>query len=257
MSKEEIFLSVIIPVYNKETIIKYALPERYRYLQTQKYNFEIIAIDDASTDNTLNILNELTNECPNIHLIHNPKNMRKGYSVKKGILASRGKYILVTDADYAYPISQLPRFIKTLDEGYDLAIGCRVLKESTYTMHPSFFPYVYSRHLISRTFNLIVRMFLVNILDTQCGFKCFKSEVAKDIFKKQLLNDFSYEVEILYIAKKYNYKIKELPVEFIYKKEPTSIRLIQDATKMLIDLFRIKKYDWNGKYGATRISNNV
>jgi len=246
MNERGKFLSVVIPVYNKGKIIEYILRENYRYLEAQRYNFEIIVIDDASTDDTHSILK--LNKYPNICVITNPKNMKKGYSVKRGVLASKGKYILITDADYAYPISQLPRFIKTLEEGYDIAIGCRVLKDSTYTMHPSLFPYVYIRHLISRLFNLIVRTFIVNILDTQCGFKCFKGEVAKNIFNKQLLNDFSYDVEILYIAKKYNYKIKELPVEFIYKKEPTTVKLIRDGIKMLIDLFRIKKYNWQGRY---------
>lgn len=111
--------------------------------------------------------------------------MKKGYSVKKGVLASRGKYILITDADYAYPKSQLTRFIKTIEKGYDLAIGCRVLDESTYTLHPSFFRYVYTRHIMSRIFNSIVQTFIIKeILDTQCDFKCFRNEVAKNIFKK-------------------------------------------------------------------------
>lgn len=236
-------LSVVIPAYNEEERIDNSLNTIIRYMENRGYRYEIIVVNDGSTDKTVDIVKNFSVRNKNINLILNEKNMGKGYSVKKGILESNGEYILFSDSDLSTPIEEIEKLIRYLQEDYDIAIGSRALPNSDVQIHQSF-----HRELMGKIFNLITRILtLMDIKDTQCGFKCFKKDAAKNIFRRQIINGFSFDVEILYIAKKLGYKIREVPVVWL-NSNSTRVNLIKDSIRMFIDLLRIRINDYMGRY---------
>lgn len=239
----EIFLSVVIPTYNEERRIEESLNKIARYMEGHNFRYEIIIVDDGSYDKTVDIVKNFSTKNKSINLILNEKNRGKGYSVKKGILEANGGYILFSDADLSTPIEEIEKLLKYLQQGYDVAIGSRGVPDSDVRVHQPVY-----REFSGKIFNLIVRSTtLLEIRDTQCGFKCFKKDAAKAIFKRQRLDGFSFDVEILYIAKKLGYKIKEVPVVWI-NSDSSRVSLIKDSIQMFIDLLRIRLNDFKGVY---------
>lgn len=244
-----IYLSIVIPVYNGGTQIAGNVKKIIDSIKNQGYTFEIILIDDGSLDNTGLEITKLAENLPWVRSLFNDQNQGKGFSVRKGILASRGDYVLYTDADIAYPISQVGDLLRCLHEGYDIALGSRAYEESRFILSPRDFRYIFQRHLIGRIFNLFVRAVLVEkIRDTQSGFKCFTREAALRLFSKQFHNDFSFDVEILFLAQKLGYRIKEIPVVVEYSGGPSSVKLLRDSFRMFWEVWRIKLDDWRGRY---------
>lgn len=234
-------LSIVIPVFNEEKRIKKSLFEIISYLKNSKIikNFEIIIVDDNSSDNTFNIVSNFDKK---IVVLKNKKNYGKGYSIKKGILNAKYDYILFTDADLATPINEIEKMLIEIKH-FDVVIASRNLKNSKIVVKQPFY-----RQILGNIFPFIVRFILIsNIKDTQCGFKLFKGNVAKKIFKLQTRYRFSFDVEILFIAKKKGFKIKEIPVRWIDKKG-SKVNLLKDSTKMFIDLFKIKYNNYKKKY---------
>lgn len=227
------YLSIVIPSYNEEK----RLPETLRiiidYLEKQNYQWEIIIVDDGSTDHTLESLIEFQDK---IKLFINNKNYGKGYSSRRGILWASGQFILISDADLSAPIEEIEKLFPALDEIYDIAIGSRGLKNSQIKKHQPFY-----REFMGKTFNKLIKLLLFeDFSDTQCGFKLFKKDTAKDIFKRQKLNGFAFDVEVIYIAKKLGYKIKEIPI--VWVNSPKSrVGIATDSLKMFIDILKIKK----------------
>ena len=207
----------------------------------QKYeNYEIIVVDDCSKDSTKEIV--LAHEDPNLRLLQNEVNKGKGYSVKKGILSAKYPNVLFSDSDLATPIEELEKMIPHLED-YDIVIASRNMKESDIKIkQPKY------RQLAGNIFPLLVNLIaLRGFKDTQCGFKLFKTEKAKKIVNLQTFEEFSFDVEILYIAKKLGYNIKEEGVVWI-DKEGSKVNFLKDSTKMLIDLFKIRMNNIKGKY---------
>ncbi|MFP4403838.1 MAG: dolichyl-phosphate beta-glucosyltransferase [Candidatus Woesearchaeota archaeon] len=234
-------LSIVIPVFNEEERIKKSLFEIISYLKNSKIikNFEIIIVDDNSSDNTFNIVSNFDKK---IIVLKNKKNYGKGYSIKKGILNAKYDYILFTDADLATPINEIEKMLIEIKH-FDVVIASRNLKNSKIVVKQPFY-----RQILGNIFPFIVRFILIsNIKDTQCGFKLFKRNVARKIFKLQTRYRFSFDVEILFIAKKKGFKIKEIPVRWIDKKG-SKVNLLKDSTKMFIDLFKIKYNNYKKKY---------
>ncbi|MFW6220621.1 MAG: dolichyl-phosphate beta-glucosyltransferase [Nanoarchaeota archaeon] len=234
-------LSIVIPVFNEEERIKKSLFEIISYLKNSKIikNFEIIIVDDNSSDNTFNIVSNFDKK---IIVLKNKKNYGKGYSIKKGILNAKYDYILFTDADLATPINEIEKMLIEIKH-FDVVIASRNLKNSKIVVKQPFY-----RQILGNIFPFIVRFILIsNIKDTQCGFKLFKRNVARKIFKLQTRYRFSFDVEILFIAKKKGFKIKEIPVKWIDKKG-SKVNLLKDSTKMFIDLFKIKYNNYKKKY---------
>jgi len=228
-------LSIIIPAYNEENRIGNSLKLILRYLSKQDYNFEIIVVDDGSSDRTIEKVKEIDSS-GKIKILKNEINKGKGYSIKKGMLEAMGEYQLFSDADLSTPIEELEKFWRYLDEDYVIVIGSRALKDSILEVRQPFY-----REFMGRAFNFIVRVILgFKIKDTQCGFKIFKKEVAKHIFSIQKIEGWSFDVEILYIASKLDYKIKEVPVRWI--NSPLSkVNPLKDALKMFFDVSRLKR----------------
>jgi len=242
-SSKETFLSIIIPAYNEEKRIPLTLKKISEFLKTKDFLYEIIIIDDGSQDATSKIVEEFSKDKYNeLRLIRLDKNYGKGFAVRKGVLCSAGKYVLVTDADLSTPIEELEKLLKVSEQGFDVVIGTRGLDKSLLKVHRPWY-----REKMGKIFNLLVQLFVIRgINDTQCGFKLF-SRRAISIFKKNRIDDFSYDVEVLYIAKKYGYKIKEVPV--IWIDSPYSkVKLYKDPFKMFISLLLIRINDAMGCY---------
>ncbi len=234
-------ISVVIPAYNEEKRIKDSLLKILRYLKKKRYSFEIIFVDDGSTDNTVKIVRSINS---NIRILKNKKNYGKGYSVKKGMKNAVYNLILFTDADLATPIEELDKLIKPINEGYDIAIASRNLPMSDLVVKQPFY-----RQILGKGFPLIVNFFFnLGIKDTQCGFKLFKAKAAKKIIRLQKNWGFSFDVELLYIAKKQGMRIKEVPARWI-DKAGSKVSPIKDALKMFIDILKIKYNSAAGRYG--------
>jgi dolichyl-phosphate beta-glucosyltransferase len=242
-------LSLVIPVYNAGNHIRENLETVVGYLKTQGFPWELIVVDDGSGDETPRILSEMRKIHPEIKTPANGRNHGKGFAVRNGFEQATGKYLVFNDSDLAYPIEEVVKILRVLEGGSDLAIACRVLPESRFEISPAFFRYLYTRHLMGRFFNRIVRSFILpGILDTQAGLKGFTREAARRIFAKQTLNRFSFDVEVLYLAKKEGFKIEQVPVNFRYFFEESTVRFFRDTVRMLRDLWRIKRNNRKGVY---------
>ena len=231
---EEIYLSVVIPAFNEEERIEETLSKIELYLKKQDYPYEIIVVDDGSEDNTARLVMNYPTYNHTLRLLQNEGNKGKGYSVKRGVLEARGAYILFSDADLSTPIEEVEKLMPWFDKGYDIVIGSRGLPQSNIVIHQPLY-----RETMGRIFNLLVQLLTIKgIKDTQCGFKCFRGDVARDIFNRQTLSGFSFDVEVLYIATKLNYRIKEVPINW-YNSPRTKVNALTDSLKMLFDLVRI------------------
>ncbi|NDK08396.1 glycosyltransferase [Candidatus Gracilibacteria bacterium] len=229
----DIFLSVIIPAYNEEKRIIDTLNKVIKYLSNKDYNYEIIIINDGSKDKTNDIINKSFND-DRIKTISYNNNMGKGYAVKQGMLAGTGKYLLFMDADNSTPIEELDKLLYYKDE-YDVIIGSRYMKNSNIIIKQSKF-----RIAISRVGNFIISLFLIDgITDTQCGFKLFQHNVAKNIFKFQKINGFGFDMEILFIAGIQGIKIKEVPVNWLNDFN-SKLSPLKHSVKTLLELVYIK-----------------
>lgn len=227
--------SIVIPAFNEANRLGKSLESILAFMRKWGYTFEIIVVDDGSTDSTPALVEEKLKNHKELRLVRLPSNQGKGYAVKTGVREAKGKYILFSDADLSTPIEELPKLFQHIKEGYDIAIASRAYPGAKLEIHQPF-----PREFMGRVFNFILRTLLLpGIYDTQCGFKLFKGEVAKELFKRQTLKGFSFDFEILYIARKLGYKIKEVPVR--WRHAPGSkVKILKNGVSSLIDIFRIK-----------------
>lgn len=242
-------LSVVVPVYNGASRLSASLAELYNYLDAQPYSSELVLVDDHSAPETATLLRSFADTTPNVRLLRNERNSGKGFTVARGLLAAGGRHRVFTDADLAYPASQVGRIVSRLEAGADIAVACRVLPESRYLMSPSFFSYLYTRHIMSRVFNALVRWTLVpGILDTQAGLKGFTAQAVESIFPRLATAGFGFDVEVLRLARRSGFTISQTPVDFRYDNEPTTVHFMRDAVLMIRDLACIRWKDWRGDY---------
>jgi dolichyl-phosphate beta-glucosyltransferase len=231
-------LSVIIPVYNEEKIIKSSLAKIIDFLERKKWIYEIIVVDDGSQDNTLSLLQNLTN--PKIKIIKHQKNQGKGASVKDGVLAARYSYILFTDADLSTPIFELEKFLPFFSQ-YDILIASRALKNSRIIKKQ---PQL--RMILGRLGNLFIRLILgLKIKDTQCGFKLFRAKIKK-IFTQLRIAKWGFDFELLFLAQKNKMTIKEIPV--IWYNNPETKVGFKDYFQTLIDVVKVRLNWLLGRY---------
>lgn len=237
-------LSIIIPAYNEENRIKNTLLAINDYLSDRKISAEIIVVNDGSNDKTTEVVNSYQNKIPNLKLINLSKNYGKGAAVKRGIIESKGEMIFFTDADNSTPIDELEKLQKSLTaNNAQIAIGSRYLQDSSVKIkQPKY------RIFLGRAGNLLIRAFLIDgIRDTQCGFKLFTRDAAKNIFQFQKVKRFGFDMEALVIAGHLGYKIVEVPVSWFNSAE-SRVRPIKDALITLKDLVYIKLNIWSGRY---------
>ncbi|MCC7367483.1 MAG: glycosyltransferase [Chloroflexi bacterium] len=240
-------LSVVIAAYNEEKVIADTVERVGAYLEATP-DPELIIVDDGSRDRTREIVTALTGRFPFLRLVENDRNRGKGYSIKHGIMESRGEYVLFTDADLVFPIEGVEPFVKALEQGADVAIASRRHPGTLFALHPRHFSYIYQRYLIGGTYiNVVNRILKLGVSDTQAGFKCMRGEAARNIYARTTLFDFAFDVEALFIARQLGYRITELPVYFLYLGEQSSVQLVKDSVLMLYDLWKIRQ---NGRRGV-------
>ncbi|MEO7456886.1 MAG: glycosyltransferase [Gemmatimonadaceae bacterium] len=247
-------LSLVIPVYNAADQLPATLTAVDGFASRYPGVVEVLFVDDCSTEvETQAILEDFTRQRGYARLLRNPQNRGKGYSVTRGMLAARGVHRVFTDVDLAYPLDEVHKIVQELRSGSDVAIACRVLPESRYLMSPSFFHYLYTRHLMSRAFNKVVQTFLLpGILDTQAGLKGFTADAATKCFARTTIPGFGFDIECLYVAQQMGLSIKQTAVNFRYDDEPTTMRFASDSRRMFLDIWRVRTNAWRGRYAAGR-----
>jgi dolichyl-phosphate beta-glucosyltransferase len=231
-------VSVVIPAYNEEARITPTLKNVVSYLRENTGSSEVIVIDDGSTDATRRAVFAVQKEYSPFPIWMNPRrnNLGKGASVNQGAMLSSGKFMLFDDADGSTPIEELGKLMPFLtDQEFDIAIGSRGLAASYIVEHQPFY-----REFMGKTFNFFVRHIAVpGIQDTQCGFKLFSRSAVDRIFPLQMVERFSFDVELLYLARKFDLKIAEVPITWLNSPRST-VNPLSDAAKMFLDLLRIR-----------------
>lgn len=237
------YLSIIIPAYNEEKRLPDTLKSIAEYLKTIDKEIEVIVVDDGSSDNTTQVAEEMKSAIKNLKVINYIENRGKGYAVKTGMLAAKGDYTLFMDADNATPIEEVEK-LWPFASGFDVVIGSRHLKTSNVVIKQPWY-----RILISRLGNFVIQALLLKgVKDTQCGFKLFNKKAAKEIYSRQKIDRWGFDMEILAIAQKtLGYKIKEVPVSW-YNSPDSRLRPIRDGFRTLRELFKIKYNLITGKY---------
>lgn len=236
------YLTVVIPAYNEEARIGPTLEHTIAYLSQKSYDWEIVVVNDGSRDDTMGVVRRVAGKHP-VRLLDNEVNRGKGYSVTRGVLAAQGEFILFTDADESTPIAMLDRLLPALIDGYEVAIGSRAVDRSMVKEHQPFY-----REFMGRIFNLFVNAINVRgFQDTQCGFKMFRREAARDIFTRSRIDGFCFDVEAVFLAVHFGYKVKEIPVEW-YNNPRSTVDPLKDSTKMFVDLLRIRYFQLKGLY---------
>lgn len=236
-------LSLVIPAYNEGAPdrLPKSLREVVAFVSAQKFDIEVLIVNNNSNDDTLKISQTAADQYPYIRVI-TESTQGKGAAVKTGMLAANGQYLFICDADFSMPVQETLKFIPPTLEDYDIAIASREAPGSQRIDEPEF------RHIMGRVFNFIVKVIAVRGLnDTQCGFKCFKREIALEIFPMQTINGWSFDVELLFIAQQRGYKIVEVPITWIYKDQ-SKIKPLKNSIDMVLETLRIRLNGWRGLY---------
>lgn len=235
------FLSLVIPVHNEEHRLPKALEQLSGFLEQQSYPAEILVVENGSSDRTVAVAESFQERMPYLRLLQE-KARGKGLAVRRGMLEASGEYRMFCDVDFSMPIEEVNRFIPPVLPDLDVAIASREAKGGIRYGEP---PY---RHLVGRVFNTMVRwLALPGLQDTQCGFKCFRGTVAQEVFQRQTLTGWSFDVEVLFIARRLGYRIVEIPIPWYFNAE-SRIRLAQDSYRMALDLMIIRWKGLRGRY---------
>lgn len=237
---EPIEYSVVIPAYNEAERILPTIGAIAVHMSSLGKSWELIVADDGSTDDTIDLLEGL--ELVNLHVLRAEANGGKGSAVRRGMFAASGRVVLFADADQSTPIEQFGDLLERIDDGFDVAIGSRSADGAS-VANKSLLRKVFSKGL-----NLMVRLgFGVRFADTQCGFKMFTADAAELLFRRQLVNEFSFDLEILYLADKFELRVAEVPVEWIDAPGST-VDATRVAIEFLRDMAQIKWFDIRKRY---------
>lgn len=237
-------LSIIVPAYNEEARLPETLRQIEDYVERTGWKFhEILVVDDGSKDGTLAAANAFAAGNPHIRVLKNPGNRGKGYSVRHGMLEAKGEWCLFTDADLSAPIDELETLGRAVEgDGADIAIGSRALDRSLIGVHQPGM-----RETAGKFFNVVMRVATgLRIADTQCGFKLFRKDVAQEVFSRQTLEGFGFDVEVLFIANKRGYKIAEVPVRWNHA-EGSRVGLFT-GLHAFAELARVRWNELRGRY---------
>ena len=237
------FLSIIIPAYNEADRLPPSLEKIHAFLSQQNYAAEVLVVENGSSDDTLSVAKAHQKQIENLR-VFSESARGKGLAVQRGMLEAFGKYRFLCDADLSMPIEQVNRFLPPALSPVDVAIGSRELPGSRRFNEPAY------RHLIGRVFNTMVRwLVLPAINDSQCGFKCFRDEVAQTIFPLQTMGGMSFDAEVLFIARLKGYQLQEVAIDWYFDPD-SRVRLVQDSLRMAFDLLTIRLNAVRGRYDA-------
>ena len=239
-----VFLSIVIPAHNEEKRLPSTLEQVLRFLDEQSFTSEVIIVENGSSDRTLEVSREFAQKHETVRMVQSERG--KGAAVKRGMLEAQGEYRFMCDADLAMPVEEIVKFIPPALEGFDIAIASREAKGAVRYNEPAY------RHLGGRGINFIIQMLILpGMNDTQCGFKCFSAKATDDIFRLQTLSGWSFDIELLYIARKHGYRVKEIPIHWYHNLE-TKVSALRDALKMITDIFQIHANARRGLYKNAR-----
>jgi dolichyl-phosphate beta-glucosyltransferase len=233
-------LSIVVPAFNEADRIGDSIQKIDSFVRQAPVSCEIIVVDDGSLDNTSAIVRQC--QAQNLRLIRNEENHGKGYTVRQGVLAATGQYVLFTDADLSAPIEEATKLLDVArNDGADIVIGSRAVDRRYIEKHQSRL-----RELSGIVFNLMVRVLLgLRLHDTQCGFKLFHRQRSRTIFEKQTRSGFGFDPELLFLAKRHGLSIRETPVRWRHA-EGSKVKVLRDGMRMFFDLVRIR---WNALIG--------
>lgn len=242
MSRDSsVFLSIIVPAYNEETRLPGTLEQIAQFLNAQPYSSEVLIVENGSTDRTCEIAELFSAGHPQFRLIREVQR-GKGRAVRTGMLSAGGEYRFMCDADLSMPVSEIINFLPPAAGDFDIAIASREARGAIRYNEPFY------RHLGGRVINTLIRWtILPGLHDTQCGFKCFSSRVAQDIFSYQTMTGWSFDIELLYIARRRGYRIHEIPIHWYFNPD-TKLNAFRDAIRMLSDIFQIRSNWRQGLY---------
>jgi len=240
---KEPMLSLIIPLYNEAACIEGNLRTVQTYLETTKWEHEVLLVNDGSTDQTAAIVNQVARDNPRVQLITRAKNHGKGYAIRQGMSQAKGQYVIFTDADLAVPEIFLGMCMRELEGGSHVVIGSRHLPDSSFEIRES--PL---RQLLGEIFRRVTQLsFRLDVSDVTCGLKGFRKECADQIFSRSRLNRWGYDVEILFLAQKLGYHITEIPVRW-YHSFDSRVRVGIDSARTLIEMGQVYHYYLHGLY---------
>jgi dolichyl-phosphate beta-glucosyltransferase len=239
--------SIVIPAYNEAGRIPATLNAVIDCVRQNRWSAEIIVVNDGSTDATAQVVHEIARQAPEVRLIENPGNRGKGYSVRSGLLQALGEIVMFTDADLSAPMEEAQGLFEAIENGADIAIGSRWLETKRQTIRQPFY-----RRFFGRCFNAVTRLVMgLPFADTQCGFKAFTRAAAQTVFQLQTIERWGFDPEILFIALKRGYRIKEVPVSWAHD-ERSRVSYLRDGTQMLKEIAIVR---WNALLG--RYSSQV
>jgi glycosyltransferase involved in cell wall biosynthesis len=240
--------SIVIPAYNESARLRPTLDTLLQYVHDQKWDVEILVVNDGSSDDTAQVIREYGKVHPEILLLENPGNRGKGFSVRNGMLHARGKICLFTDADLSSPIEEAQKLLAAINAGADVAIGSRWLKAELQTERQPLY-----RQAFGRIFNMVLRIVLgMRFVDTQCGFKAFRRDAVQRIFPLQKIERWGFDPEILYLARRAGLKVAEVPVVWAHS-EGTRLSPVKDGIRMFGEVLRIRWYALTGAYNASAV----
>lgn len=235
------FLSIVIPAYNEELRLAASLRQVAAFVKTQNYPIEVIVVDNNSTDQTGTIARDFAETNPFIRVLFEGQ-QGKGAAIRTGMLAARGTYRFICDADLSMPIEDVSLFLPPTLDGYDIAIGSREAPGAVRYDEPAY------RHLMGRVFNTIVRVFAVHgFQDTQCGFKMFTAAATEELFPLQTMDGWSFDVELLHAAQRRGHTIVEVPIHWYYR-ESSRIHPVRDSIAMFREVIKIRANGQRGLY---------
>jgi dolichyl-phosphate beta-glucosyltransferase len=235
------FLSLIIPAHNEQARLPDTIEQVFEFADRQEYNMEVLVVENGSQDRTLSIAQEYAARYPQLKVLQNSYS-GKGRAVQQGMLAAQGEFRFMCDVDLSMPVDEINQFLPPSLSGLDIAIASREAPGAVRYGEP------YYRHLVGRIYNGMIRTIaLPGLDDTQCGFKCFRNGVAEDLFKRQTMTGWSFDVEILFIARLLGYKVVEIPIHWHYNPH-SKISVVRDSFKMGMDLLTIRLNALRGTY---------
>jgi glycosyltransferase involved in cell wall biosynthesis len=236
-------LSIVIPAYDESARIERTLDRVMTCVEQRHWDAEVLVVDDGSRDGTAAIVERWMEVYPRLHLVKNPGNRGKGYSVRNGLLQAAGEVVMFTDADLSAPMKEAERLLEAIEQGADVAIGSRWMDRTRQTIQQPLY-----RQFFGRCFNWITRTVMgLPFKDTQCGFKAFRRQAAQVIFRLQRIERWGFDPEILFIARKLGYTIREVPVTWGHD-ERTRMSYLKDGLKMLEEMAYIRANSLAGRY---------
>ncbi len=234
------YLSIVIPAHNEEARLPRALGQVFAFLEAQPYASEVIVVENASRDRTLVIAQRFAANFPALRVLHEDL-AGKGRAVRRGMLEARGEYRFFCDSDFSMPVEQINRFLPPAVQA-DIVIASREAPGAIRYGEPHY------RHLTGRIFNTLIRLLaLPGLQDTQCGFKCFRAAVAEDVFRFQTIMGWSFDVEILFIARQRGYTIRELGIPWYFNAD-SRVSVLRDSWRMFFDILSIRQKARRGLY---------